>query len=503
MSTTLQRLVGSLLQNSKQSVPSRYFAPKGKATLYHTVIKNGYDVGSGVLAAVNSDVRVVLNKFGQFVSVYYEKSPVIPDDALQAVSAMADGQIGNECTISQRLFGDKEGIKQDNIIGHYLDLFAGHVAEGDFRENGSSGGFASWILCELLRTGEVDYVIHVHPTYSPTDLLFRYVVSSSVKDVEAGAGSRYYPVELSSILETVKSKPGRYVIVGIPSLLMEVRLLAEADPTFRERIHYTVGLICGHQKSTKYVESLAWQCGIKPGDLTYFNFRKKVSGAPASTYHMEMVGNVDGRQVTIDRNEFQLFGSNWGHGFFKAKFSDFTDDALNETADVSVGDAWLPEYVNDSSGNNIVIIRNEVILDLVQKGIADGRLRFDEVTPNSVIRSQSGLIHHTRDEIGYRLAKRDKRAEWRPTKRIAATFALPLLRRAVQDTRQDIAELSHIHYEEAVARGDWTYFEKTMRPYVRRYERLYMLLALRNNDITPGRIVNEFVRRTARLRRVK
>lgn len=471
------------------------------SSLYSTVIRNGYDVGSGVLAAVNDQVRIQLSNFGQFASVYDPNAPEIDDQALQAVSAMAESKIADETILAERLFGDKANVRRDPTIGFYLDLFAGHVSEGNYRRDGSSGGFGSWILCEMLKTDMVDCVINVRPTFTPDDLLFKYGVSTTEQEVQAGAGSRYYPVELSTILQTVRSTPGRYAVVGIPSVLMELRLLAEADPVIHSRIRYTIGLICGHQKSTKYVESLAWQCGIKPGNLIYFNFRKKTGTAPASIYHMEMVGNVDGQQVTISKSEFELFGSNWGHGFFKAKFSDFTDDSLNETADVSIGDAWLPEYVNDSDGSNVVIIRDEGILERVQKAIDERRLNFDRISAETVVRSQSGLIHHTRDEIGYRLARQDKRGEWRPTKRIVASIDLPFLRRAIQDTREIIANLSHIHYEEAVARDDWMYFENKMRPYVARYKRLYTLLALRNNEITFSRLSRQIIGRTARLRR--
>ena len=50
-------------------------------------------------------------------------------------------------------------------------------------------------------------------------------------------------------MKTVKDVPGRYAIVGIPSFIMAVRLLAEKDDTIKDRIKYTVGLICGHQKA--------------------------------------------------------------------------------------------------------------------------------------------------------------------------------------------------------------------------------------------------------------
>ncbi|MGC9322644.1 MAG: Coenzyme F420 hydrogenase/dehydrogenase, beta subunit C-terminal domain, partial [Kosmotogaceae bacterium] len=60
-----------------------------------------------------------------------------------------------------------------------------------------------------------------------------------------------------------------------------------------------------------------------------------------------------------------FYGYNWGYGFFKYKACDYCDDVVSETADVSVGDAWLPEYVNDSGGTNVVIVRNPVIKKII------------------------------------------------------------------------------------------------------------------------------------------
>ncbi|WP_165607518.1 Coenzyme F420 hydrogenase/dehydrogenase, beta subunit C-terminal domain [Mycolicibacterium monacense] len=471
--------------------------PVEEGSFKSTVIAHRYDVGSGVMTALNPRVTTALNQYGQFVSEYDASASEIDDHELQSVSAMADGKMADEDALAQRLFASTTGAKYEPIIGYYRRLFAGHVIEGSFRREGSSGGFATWVLCELLKRDLVDYVIHVKPTYTRNDLLFKYTVSDDIERIKAGSGSRYYPVELSSVLETVKSTPGRYAVVGIPSLLMELRLLAEVHKVVGERLCFTVGLICGHQKSTKYAESLAWQCGIRPGDLRYFNFRKKVTEGRASTYNMEMVGLKDGREVTISKKDYELFGSNWGHGFFKAKFSDFTDDALNETADIAIGDAWLEEYVNDPQGNNILIVRNEVILDLIEKGIAERRLKLDELTPAAIIRSQTGLLHHTRDELGYRLARCEKRAQWRPSKRLPADASLPILRRAVQDTRERISELSHVYYAQAVERGDWFYFEAKMRPFVRRYEWLYALQEIRKNAITPQRVMRVLRRRAA------
>lgn len=444
------------------------------------ILDDGYDVASGVFSAASENARTVLNQYGLYETRFINRPTADESTRLQSISAMSSCKAGDESEIAAELFGAQKDVEFDPVVGYFHDLYVGFVAEGDFRRNGSSGGFGSWLLSELMRTGEVDHVIHVTPAPRESSVLFEFTVSSSPEDVAAGAKSRYYPVELSGVLKTMREKPGRFAVVGIPSVLFELRLLAKTDPQISERLAFTVGLVCGHQKSTKYAESFAWQCGIEPGDLRQFDFRKKTSEGRAWDYRMEMTGLIDGKEVTIVKRQNELFGSDWGLGFFKANFSDFTDDAFNETADVVVGDAWLPEYDGDPNGTNVVIVRDERIASLVKAGIADRRLSLSSVDADTIHRSQRGLVRHTRDEIGYRLARADKAGQWRPTKRYEDAGRTTLVRRLIQRSRSQMAAQSHIHYARAVELGDWEYFRKKMARHMRRHERLYETLRIQS-----------------------
>ncbi len=454
---------------------------QNKEDLYETVIKNGYSVRSGSYAVADNSVVMELDEFGQYAPRFEDAADkVIASKTLAKVCAMSD-ESTDEDEVSKDLFALVPGIKYAPILGYYLGLYAGHVTEGDYRQNASSGGFTTWILKELLEKKHIDGVIHVKESSKDKDTLFEYGISKTINEIIAGAKTRYYPAEFSEVLNAVKKTPGRYAIVGIPSFIMEIRLLARQDPDVRKSIAYTLGLVCGHQKSTKYAESLAWQCGIKPGNLISIDFRKKIQGAPANKYATEMTGLINGKKVTIVKRQEDLFGSHWGHGFFKTKFSDYTDDALNETADVTLGDAWLPEYTKDSLGNNILIVRDKIILDILEDGLRSKKIRLDKVKESDIIRSQPGLIHHTRDDLPYRLYKRDKKQEWRPRKRLKASRDITFLRKTIQNIREDIVIHSHIQYKKAAELDDWSYFERSMQKYLRRYKWVYILIQLRRN----------------------
>lgn len=453
--------------------------------LYETVIKNGYDVRSGVFSAVDENISMKMNHFGEYEAVRegpVVERPLVDEQKLINVSAMADNGL-NEDIIGKELFGDVKGIKHDTLLGYYKDLYVGYVKDGDYRKNASSGGIATWVFKELLERKLIDGVIHMKPVDDDSGILFRYEISRTTEEIINGAKTRYYPGELSKVLKAVKENPGRYAVSGLPSFIYELRLLARQDETFKKSIAYTVGLICGHQKSAKYAENLAWQHGIKPGDLKYINFRKKDETQPASMYSLELTGLIDGKETTITRRQNTFYGGDWGHGFFKTKFSDFTDDTLNETSDISLGDAWLPEYTKDSGGNNVIIVRNPDIAKILKDGLKNDKLKLDVVDEKTIIRSQSGLIHHTRDELPYRLHKADKSGEWRPKKRVEASKNIPILKRKVQDLREKIARNSHTLYASAVADGVWESFKLETKQYVQKYKYIYLAIRLKNKGI--------------------
>lgn len=446
-------------------------------------LKKNYSEASGACAVVDKNIIMKLNEYG-----FYEEQTRLSDDAeldplVEFVSPNLNEKI-DESKISKNLYGNVEGIKFDNRIGYYTSLYIGHVTEGEFREKASSGGMGTWIFKELFESNLIDGVIHVKKNTDSNDsLLFQYDISRSIEEIKDGAKTKYYPVEFSKVIKTVKDLPGRYAIIGIPSFIMSIRLLAEVDAVIKDRIRFTIGLISGHQKSSKFAEALAWQVGIKPGNLKYIDFRKKLLNKPASMYAIEMIGIIEGKEQTIIRSSEELLGQDWGQGFFKIKGSDFTDDVMNETADITLGDAWLPEYIKDSLGNNIVIVRNPEIDILIKNGIKLGRLNLDIADTETIFLSQAAHYRHTHDELAYRLYKKDKFNEWRPKKRVKASNDFPLFRRKVQDLRETISTNSHKIYKKAVEKNDLKYFEIEMERLSKKYNYLYRIMYIQKSGI--------------------
>ena len=325
----------------------------------------------------------------------------------------------------------------DPRIGRFEAAYVGHVAELSFRPNGSSGGLTSWVAAELLRTGMVDGVAHVAPADPKTGRHFAYRISRSLGELNAGAKSRYYPVDSSEVLTEIRQRPGRYAIIGIPCFIKAIHLLRRVDPLIRERITHTLGLFCGHMKSSALIESFAWQLGTELGRVQAIDYRIKDETRPANWYraHLDL---DDGKAA--EQDWWHLADGDWGAGFLQNPACDWCDDVVGETADISFGDAWVEPYSSDGRGTNVVIVRSKELRELIERGRSDGNLALEPVDAEFVVRTQAAGLRHRRDGLAYRLT-------WRrglmPAKRVHPSAALPLRRKLVYRLRYLIGRTSH------------------------------------------------------------
>ena len=340
----------------------------------------------------------------------------------------------DEDAIARRLFPAADSI--DPRVGRFEAAYVGHVAEDGFRAAGSSGGMVTWVAAELLRTGAVDGVAHVAPAADPR---FAYRISRSEAELRAGAKSRYYPVELSAVLDEVRTTPGRYAVVGVPCFIKAVNLLRAADPLLTERIVATLGLFCGHMKSARMIESFAWQMQAEMAEVRRIEYRTKNASRPANRYVAEL-GLADGSVKS--RHWWDMADGDWGAGFFQNSACDACDDVVAETADVSFGDAWVEPHASDPRGTNVVVVRSPALRRLIEAARADGRLDLAPVDAGFVAGTQAAGLRHRREGLAYRLAR--PRRGLAARKRIApASTGLPLRRRLVYRMRRAIARWSH------------------------------------------------------------
>lgn len=331
--------------------------------------------------------------------------------------------------------------RRDNALGRFEAAYVGYVAEPEFRRQGSSGGLVSWVAAELLRQGLIDGVAHVVATAEPQrdGRFFRYRISRTAAEISAGAKSRYYPIEMAEILQTIREVPGRYAVVGLPCFIKAVQLLRREDPVLRERIPFTLGLFCGHLKSARFVESFAWQLQVPLGEVAQVEYRQKDPSRPANLYNAQLTLR-DGQRVNQDW--WHLADGDWGAGFYMNSACNYCDDVVAETSDISFGDAWVEPYSSDGRGTNVVVVRSPAVRQLVASAIEEGRLHLEEVDAKFVEQTQAAGFRQRREGLAYRLTW--ARRGVRPRKRVAPDSQSPTRqRKLIYRLRYFISAASH------------------------------------------------------------
>jgi coenzyme F420 hydrogenase subunit beta len=450
--------------------------------LFNKVVAGGYCIGCGICSAKsNGGIAIELNDRGMY-EARLKQAGGVPDDF--ALICPFSGESPDEDRLGDEYF-KATGAQKHPEIGYYHNCYAGHVAEEGFREAGSSGGFVSWLLVQLLRRGLIDGVLHIAPQKS--ERLFSYSISRTEAEIRSRAKSRYYPVEASGALAMLRETPGRYAMVGVPCFIKAVSLLAKSDPQIASRIVFRIGIICGHLKSTRFADYLAERAGFGSDEMTAIDFRKKLPLRKADDYGAEVTSNDKVAAVRMAGT----YGGNWGYGFFKYEACNFCDDVVGETADVSVGDAWLAEYVKDAGGTNVVVTRHPEIVKIVEEARIGGRLQFDVIDAATAAQSQLGGLRDRREGLAYRLAEADGQRRWYPKKRVKAAQNLPRKRQRVYELRYLISQRSHMAYAKARAAGSLALFDREMRPLTDAYDRLYQPSLLLRCRRFAGRVVRK------------
>lgn len=382
------------------------------------IVRNNLCVGCGACISQSSTSKMIWNEDGFLV-------PILDDSFTEDTVKLCpfnptpDAEVEDEDRMAEKLFPD--ALYKDFKIGRFEQSYVGYSKK--FRESSSSGGIATYIFEELFRMGIVQHLFVV----KEVEGTYQYQWFDNVEDIKKISKTRYIPVTLERLFKEIDSKEGRIAVSGVACFVKAIRLKQYYTPSYREKIPFVLGIICGGLKSRFFTDYLAEKSGIKGG---YYKpeYRIKDKNSTSSDYSF---GAFD------KDNQFKMLkmrevGDMWGSGIFKNNACDFCDDVTTELADISLGDAWLPEYRNDGMGNSIIIARSKLSNEIIKKGIEKLELEVKEVSKDKIIESQNASFKHRQKALKYRLEKIDK---MKPFKRRRFYQSIPLEFRIVQDKR--------------------------------------------------------------------
>lgn len=334
-------------------------------------------------------------------------------------------------------------------VGKYINTYVGYSEQ--YRLSSSSGGMATYILNELFELKMIDAAITLGEGQNNH---YEYRLIKSKEELLSTSKTKYYPVTMAEALNALKTFDGKVAVVGIGCFIKSVRLLQHYHPELKEKIIFTVGIICGGLKSKFFAEYLAAKAGADNKEFSKPQFRIKDYESNAGDYSFGCIDN----KGTEKQIKMQTVGDMWGTGMFKCNACDFCDDVTTELADISLGDAWIPPYNHDGKGTNVIVTRSALAEKLINNGIQTDKLKVQPLAFETFLSSQQGSFNHRHKALKYRIHKAERQGALIPPKRhknenISFDF------KWVQMQRREVRKNSLLFWSES---GSVKYFDYKM-----------------------------------------
>ncbi len=287
------------------------------------------------------------------------------------------------------------GKEPNNIlIGNYLNCYVGHAKDYDIRYNSASGGLVTQLLISSLDEGIIDGAL-VTRMRKDIQLEPESLIARTKEEIIAACGSKYCPVPANIALrEIIKAKKNeRFAVVGLPCHILGLRKAQMISTMLQEQVVMCVGIMCSHTVNFFGTEFLLKKIGIDKQDVMKLDYRGE--GWPGS---MKIHLKNDKELLIPLPNYWSIFNRH----FFTPIRCLLCSDGICEFADISFGDAWLPELLDDKIGKSIIVSKSEIGEKLLQAMKLKNNIELERIDANKVIQSQIKMLHFKKKSLNAR-----------------------------------------------------------------------------------------------------
>ena len=335
------------------------------------VIDNDLCIGCGACMAADPSLALRLDEVKQIFE---------PSHASNALAASVCPAIAVDYGALQeaRFPGEKPGP-----FGVVRSVLLAQSVDVDRNLRASSGGIIKELVLALLERDDVDGVISLDHV---SGLDFQPKLVTDADEVDSLPGSIYHNLEKHRVLELLQENEGRFVLIGIPCELEGIfSYIYRIEPRLAERVHSTIGLICGWQYSHHALRAICEYKGIDFDHIEGVSYR---GGGPVGKLRIETSG---GGEHSVNRRIDLSYQTAFDRHFNTPRCHLCVNHA-NFLADIVVGDAWLPSTVGTRTGISLVIARTAPAEDMVTALAEAGKISLTRVTTNEIMESQTRRI---------------------------------------------------------------------------------------------------------------
>ena len=359
-------------------------------TIITQVVKDGLCTGCGTCVALcpNESIKLTINeKKGIYMPELNEEKC----NKCGICYEVCPGHGVDSKQLNSEIFGKEP---EDVLIGNYLNCYIGHSTDHTIRYNSASGGLITQLLIFALKEKIIDGAL-VTRMKKDKPLEHEPFIARTREEIIEASKSKYCPVPANIALkEILKSKEGeKFAVVGLPCHISGIRKAEGINKRLKEKIYLHIGIFCGHAPNFLGTEFLLNKLGIKKDDVKNLSYRGE--GWPGSM------------KISLESGELLLllpdyWGSLFGLDFFTPARCLLCSDGICELADISFGDAWLPELSDDKIGKSIIVSKSEIGEQLLQAMKLKNEIELNETSAKKVIQSQAGMLYFKKKNLNAR-----------------------------------------------------------------------------------------------------
>ena len=276
--------------------------------------------------------------------------------------------------------------------GPVVKTWIGYSNDEGIRSRGTSGGLITGLLVYLLETGKINGALLVGPNKSHP-LEHDIMIARTREEIEDAWGSKYYPMPIGKLFDQLMNKNEKYAVVLLGCHMRALRLMERRIPRLRTNVVLRIGIICGYCSGFKATVDQAHDWGIK--DLTQITRIDYRDG--------KWPGNVRIQTPTTDKATV-IYNFLARLPFTTNQRCMICSDLMNETADITLGDAWLKELTTrKDEGWSVMAVRNPDVIPMIEQGCKDGAFYLEDVDTSTFVRSQEKPMRYKKHALKVRL----------------------------------------------------------------------------------------------------
>ena len=333
--------------------------------------------GTCISLCKNKALKIELNSER---GVYYPKVDISKCDDCSFCQKICPVSDGNIIKLSEKIFGRKI---TDILVGNILGCYTGYSTSQRIRYESASGGLITQLLIFALERELIDGAL-VTKMREVDPLKTESFIARTKDEILEASKSKYCPTPANVALIEILKRNGKYAVVGLPCHIRGIRRAELHNRELRERIVLHLGLFCHHTPNFWATEILLKRMNIKSDDVVKLDYR---GGGWPGFMDIKL---RNGRNVSIDLQSYWRF---LGLDFFISRGCLLCTDCLNELADISFGDAWLPEFSKDNLGTSMIIVRNDVGMKILKDAEFEGYIKLSKIDVKKVIQSQLDTLY--------------------------------------------------------------------------------------------------------------